>query len=173
MTRADPDRFLQQEHEGLIAWSMVCFLPIRLIAKTAIRRQIPVSERRCSVGVLFDDSAQHRSAPCCASLGASLRIVPRRRADSPGRMIGNQPDRQALFKRIPELIVAIEEYIGVHNKDPEPFVRAAKAKDILPEVICANRRLGSLVLRKTKPYTSSSSCRVRELSSRPEPAENR
>ncbi len=31
---------------------------IRLIAKTAIRRRIPVTDRRCSVGVPLDDGGE-------------------------------------------------------------------------------------------------------------------
>lgn len=51
--------------------------------------------------------------------------------------------RRGVFRSVPELITAIQEYITVHNKNPKPFVWTAKAKDILQKVIRANRRLGS------------------------------
>jgi transposase len=50
---------------------------------------------------------------------------------------------RGVFKSVPELISAIEEYIAAHNKNPKPFVWTAKANDILQKVIRANRRLGS------------------------------
>ena len=51
--------------------------------------------------------------------------------------------RRGVFRSVPELITAIQEYITVHNKNPKPFVWTAKANDILQKVIRANRRLGS------------------------------
>ena len=50
---------------------------------------------------------------------------------------------RGVFKSVPELISAIEEYIAAHNKNPKPFVWTAKANDILQKVIRANRCLGS------------------------------
>jgi transposase len=50
---------------------------------------------------------------------------------------------RGVFKSVPELISAIEEYIAAHNKNPKPFVWTAKVNDILQKVIRANRRLGS------------------------------
>jgi hypothetical protein len=44
---------------------------------------------------------------------------------------------------VPELIVAIQQYVHVHNKNPKPFIWTAKATDILRKVIRANRRLSS------------------------------
>ena len=54
------------------------------------------------------------------------------------------PDRleRGVFRSIPELIAAIDEYIAVHNQFPKPFVWTAKADDILQKVIRANRKLG-------------------------------
>ena len=51
--------------------------------------------------------------------------------------------RRGLFRNVPELIHAIEEYIAVHNENPKAFVWTAKANDILQKVIRANRRLSS------------------------------
>lgn len=50
---------------------------------------------------------------------------------------------RGVFRSVPELILAIEEYIAVHNQNPKPFVWTAKTNDILQKVIRANRRLGS------------------------------
>jgi hypothetical protein len=44
---------------------------------------------------------------------------------------------------MPELVAAINEYIGHHNMKPKPFIWTAKAKDILQKVIRANERLSS------------------------------
>lgn len=51
--------------------------------------------------------------------------------------------RRGVFTRVPELIAAINAYIGHHNIKPKPFIWTAKAKDILPKVIRANERLSS------------------------------
>ncbi|RJF92825.1 IS630 family transposase [Noviherbaspirillum saxi] len=50
---------------------------------------------------------------------------------------------RGVFRSVPELIAAIDEYIAVHNENPKPFVWTAKSNDILQKVIRANRRLGS------------------------------
>ena len=51
--------------------------------------------------------------------------------------------RNGVFRSVPELIQAIDEYIVHHNKNPKPFIWTAQAKDILEKVIRANRRLSS------------------------------
>jgi transposase len=51
--------------------------------------------------------------------------------------------RRGVFRSVPELINAIDEYITVHNENPKPFIWTAKATDILQKVIRANRRLSS------------------------------
>lgn len=43
---------------------------------------------------------------------------------------------------VPELITASEQYVAVHNQNPEPFTWTTKANDILQKVIRANGRLG-------------------------------
>jgi transposase len=50
---------------------------------------------------------------------------------------------RGVFRSVPELIAAIQEYVHVHNKNPKPFIWTAKATDILQKVIRANRRLSS------------------------------
>ena len=59
------------------------------------------------------------------------------------RSISTDRLERGVFRSVPELIVAIEEYIVVHNQNPKPFVWTAKAHDILQKVIRANRRIGS------------------------------
>jgi transposase len=59
------------------------------------------------------------------------------------RSISTDRLERGVFRNVPELIAAIEEYIAVHNQNPKPFVWTAKANDILQKVIRANRRLGS------------------------------
>ncbi len=51
--------------------------------------------------------------------------------------------RNGVFSSVPELITAINEYVGLHNKNPKPFVWTAKATDILAKVMRANSRLSS------------------------------
>ena len=51
--------------------------------------------------------------------------------------------RNGVFRSVPELIAAINEYITLHNNNPKPFVWTAKANDILAKVIRANRKLSS------------------------------
>lgn len=50
---------------------------------------------------------------------------------------------RGVFRSVPELNAAIEEYIAVHNQNPKPFVWTAKANDILQKVIRANKNIGS------------------------------
>ena len=59
------------------------------------------------------------------------------------RSISTDRLERGVFRSVPELIVAIEKYIAVHNQNPKPFVWTAKANDILQKVIRANHRLGS------------------------------
>ena len=42
--------------------------------------------------------------------------------------------RRGVFKSVPELIAAIEEYIRCHNEDPKPFVWTKRAEDIIEKV---------------------------------------
>lgn len=49
--------------------------------------------------------------------------------------------RRGVFYSVPELIRAIEEYIGNHNKNPKPFVWTASATDILEKVTRARLKL--------------------------------
>jgi hypothetical protein len=51
--------------------------------------------------------------------------------------------QRGVFRSVPELVAAIQEYVEVQNENPKPFIWTAKAKDILQKVIRANSRLSS------------------------------
>ena len=42
--------------------------------------------------------------------------------------------RRVVFKSVPDLIAAVEEYLQVHNANPKPFVWTATADQILAKV---------------------------------------
>jgi transposase len=42
--------------------------------------------------------------------------------------------RRGVFRSVPELVMAIEEYIRYHNEDPKPFVWTKRAEDIIEKV---------------------------------------
>ncbi len=48
--------------------------------------------------------------------------------------------RRGVFRSVPDLIAAIEDYIDGHNQAPKPFIWTAKASDILGKVTRARRR---------------------------------
>jgi transposase len=52
--------------------------------------------------------------------------------------------RRGVFHSVDDLIVAIEEYLRVHNNDPVPFVWTAAAEDILAKVARARAKLNTL-----------------------------
>ena len=51
--------------------------------------------------------------------------------------------RRGVFTSVPELVMAIDEYIAHHNTNPKPFIWTKSAADILQKVIRANSRLSS------------------------------
>lgn len=59
------------------------------------------------------------------------------------RSISTDRLERGVSRSVPELIVAIEECIAVHNQNSNLFVWTAKANDILQKVIRANSRLRS------------------------------
>ena len=52
--------------------------------------------------------------------------------------------RRGVFKNVPAVIHAIDDYIEQHNKAPKPFVWTASAKDILEKVTRARAKLHML-----------------------------
>jgi transposase len=59
------------------------------------------------------------------------------------RDISEQRLRRGVFTSVPELVVAIDEYIAHYNMKPTPFIWTKSARDILQKVIRANSRLSS------------------------------
>ena len=51
--------------------------------------------------------------------------------------------RRGVFRSVPELVAAIDEYVAHHNSKPKPFIWTASARDILQKVIRANSHLSS------------------------------
>ena len=49
-----------------------------------------------------------------------------------------------VFHSVPELIQAVEEYVGGHNQNPKPFIWTATASDILEKVQRARKKLDKL-----------------------------
>jgi len=52
--------------------------------------------------------------------------------------------RRGVFRSVPELIQALEQYITKYNKEPSPYVWTAKAADILAKVKRARQKLNRL-----------------------------
>lgn len=50
------------------------------------------------------------------------------------RNLTDKSIRRGVFYNVPDLILAIEEHIAVHNADPKPFIWTATATDILAKV---------------------------------------
>jgi len=69
-----------------------------------------------------------------------LNLVERWFRDLTGKAI-----RRAVFRSVPDLIAAIEDYLSVHNDDPKPFVWTATAEEILAKV-----RRGRVTLEQVK-----------------------
>ncbi len=59
------------------------------------------------------------------------------------RDLSTQRLERGVFRSVPELMAAINDYVAVHNHNPKPFIWTAKAADILQKVIRANQRLSS------------------------------
>jgi transposase len=50
------------------------------------------------------------------------------------RAITEDRIRRGVFRSVPELVAAIEDYLAHHNRQPKPFIWTAKATDILEKV---------------------------------------
>ena len=51
------------------------------------------------------------------------------------------PLKRGVFKRVDELVAAIELFVLAHNEDPKPFVWTKSARDILQKVMRAKAKL--------------------------------
>jgi transposase/DNA-binding XRE family transcriptional regulator len=61
------------------------------------------------------------------------------------RELTDKAIRRGVFRSVPELTAAIEQYLRVHNDDPRPFVWTATAEEILAKV-----RRGRVTLEQVK-----------------------
>jgi len=50
------------------------------------------------------------------------------------RNLTDKAIRRGVFKSVPDLIAAIEEYLEANNNNPKPFVWTATAEEILEKV---------------------------------------
>jgi transposase len=57
------------------------------------------------------------------------------------RAITEDRIRRGVFRSVPELVQAIEDYLAHHNRQPKPFIWTAKAADILEKVTRARAAL--------------------------------
>ena len=57
------------------------------------------------------------------------------------RDITDKRIRRVVFKSVPDLEAAINEYIVAHNVSPKPFIWTAKASDILAKITRARATL--------------------------------
>ncbi len=60
------------------------------------------------------------------------------------RDLSEQRLRRGVFRSVPELIQAVEDYLARHNEDPKPFIWTATASDILAKVQRGRRNLDKL-----------------------------
>jgi len=60
------------------------------------------------------------------------------------RDITDKAIRRGVFRNVPDLTAAIEEYIKAHNSDPKPFIWTSTATDILEKVKRGRRKLNKM-----------------------------
>jgi len=60
------------------------------------------------------------------------------------RDLTQQRLRRGVFHSVPELESALESHIQAHNQNPKPFIRTAKATDILEKVKRAKAALNKI-----------------------------
>ena len=60
------------------------------------------------------------------------------------RDLSEQRLRHGVFRSVPELTQAVEDYLARHNEDPKPFIWTATASDILAKVQRGRRNLVKL-----------------------------
>lgn len=60
------------------------------------------------------------------------------------RDLSEQRLRRGVFRSVPELTQAVEDYLARHNEDPKPFIWTATASDILAKVQRGRRNLVKL-----------------------------
>jgi transposase len=106
----------------------------------AVDRQVP---KGLEIHMILDNYGTHKHANVQAWLAKHprfhLHFTPTSSSwlNLAGRWFRNltgKAIRRGVFKSVPDLIAAIEEYLSASNDDPRPFVWTATAEDILAKV---------------------------------------
>ena len=106
----------------------------------AIDRQVP---KGLEIHMILDNYGTHKHANVQAWLAKHPRFHLHFTPTSSSwlnlverwfRNLTDKAIRRGVFKSVPDLIAAIEEYLSASNDDPKPFVWTATAEDILAKV---------------------------------------
>ena len=106
----------------------------------AIDRQVP---KGLQIHMILDNYGTHKHANVQAWLAKHPRFHLHFTPTSSSwlnlverwfRNLTDKAIRRGVFKSVPDLIAAIEEYLSASNDDPKPFVWTATAEDILAKV---------------------------------------
>jgi len=106
----------------------------------AIDRQVP---KGLEIHMILDNYGTHKHANVQAWLAKHPRFHPHFTPTSSSwlnlverwfRNLTDKAIRRGVFKSVPDLIAAIEEYLSANNDDPKPFVWTATAEEILAKV---------------------------------------
>ena len=106
----------------------------------AIDRQVP---KGLEIHMILDNYGTHKHANVQAWLAKHPRFHLHFTPTSSSwlnlverwfRNITDKAIRRGVFKSVPDLIAAIEEYLSASNDDPKPFVWTATAEEILAKV---------------------------------------
>jgi transposase len=115
-----------------------------------IDRQTP---KGCSLHLIADNYATHKHPAVCDWLARHPRFHLHFTPTSASwlnmverffRDITDQRIRRGVFRSVPELIGAIDDYLAHHNQCPKPFIWTAKADDILEKVTRAQTTLDKM-----------------------------
>jgi len=115
-----------------------------------IDREVP---KTLAVHMILDNYATHKHPAVKAWLAAHPRFRLHFTPTSSSwlnlverwfRELTDKALRRGVFHSVPDLIASIEKYMGVHNRNPKPFVWTATAESILAKV-----RRGRVALNQT------------------------
>jgi transposase len=112
-----------------------------------IRRSVPKDKK---VHIICDNYATHKHQKVVHWLNRNTRFHVHFTPTSASwlnmverffRDLSEQRLRRGVFRSVPELIQAVEDYLARHNEDPRPFIWTATATDILAKVQRAQKKL--------------------------------
>ena len=112
-----------------------------------IRRSVPKDKQ---VHIICDNYATHKHQKVVNWLNRNTRFHVHFTPTSASwlnmverffRDLSEQRLRRGVFRSVPELIQAVEDYLARHNEDPRPFIWTATATDILAKVQRARKKL--------------------------------